>query len=234
MKTHRVIVESLEQVNEEICLRLDLKTLAGIHPGQYVQVCDPDPDALLPVTLFPCRMEMKDILFCGGVHESWLPGKELHMRGPKGNGFSLPPLARRVALTTLDLGSLNPLLPLAGQALELGAEVTLLTDKRLHDLPPQIEVLPLEEIDAGKDWADYLAAISSYEGLPKFKKKLSHPTRGTETLQVEVLVDTPMPCADGVGCGACAVQTRKGWRLACKDGPVFQLDDLEIGEAARG
>jgi hypothetical protein len=28
-------------------------------------------------------------------------------------------------------------------------------------------------------------------------------------------------------CGVCGVKGRRGWRLACKDGPVFDLNDLE-------
>ena len=28
-------------------------------------------------------------------------------------------------------------------------------------------------------------------------------------------------------CGVCAVRTRSGWSLACKDGPVYDLAELE-------
>jgi NAD(P)H-flavin reductase len=35
-----------------------------------------------------------------------------------------------------------------------------------------------------------------------------------------------MPCGGVADCGACAVETRLGWKLACEDGPVFDLIDL--------
>jgi hypothetical protein len=35
-----------------------------------------------------------------------------------------------------------------------------------------------------------------------------------------------MPCAGLADCGVCAVELRRGWKLACKDGPVFDLRDI--------
>jgi hypothetical protein len=35
-----------------------------------------------------------------------------------------------------------------------------------------------------------------------------------------------MPCAGLAACGVCAVQTRRGWKLACVDGPVFDLKEI--------
>jgi NAD(P)H-flavin reductase len=40
------------------------------------------------------------------------------------------------------------------------------------------------------------------------------------------LVVAPMPCGGLAECGVCAVTTRRGWKLACKDGPVFDLGEL--------
>ena len=42
----------------------------------------------------------------------------------------------------------------------------------------------------------------------------------------QALVLASMPCAGLAGCGVCALRTRRGWRLACEDGPVFPLQDL--------
>ncbi|HBY08103.1 MAG TPA: hypothetical protein DEH22_10080, partial [Chloroflexi bacterium] len=45
---------------------------------------------------------------------------------------------------------------------------------------------------------------------------------------VQALLTLPLPCA-GVGeCGACAVPLRrKSYALACKDGPVFDLKQVD-------
>ena len=44
--------------------------------------------------------------------------------------------------------------------------------------------------------------------------------------QAQVLVRTPLPCGGIAACGVCAVHltgSSRDYRLACKDGPVFQL-----------
>jgi hypothetical protein len=43
----------------------------------------------------------------------------------------------------------------------------------------------------------------------------------------QVLITTPMPCAGLAKCGACAIASRRGWKLACEDGPVFDLNHLK-------
>jgi len=42
----------------------------------------------------------------------------------------------------------------------------------------------------------------------------------------QVLIAPPMPCGLGT-CGACHLKAKRGWRCACTDGPVFELDELE-------
>ena len=39
---------------------------------------------------------------------------------------------------------------------------------------------------------------------------------------MQVLLEEGMACGTGI-CYACAVQTRRGMRLVCKDGPKFEL-----------
>src|SRR3990172_5776157 len=39
-------------------------------------------------------------------------------------------------------------------------------------------------------------------------------------VRAQTLIVGPMPCGIG-GCMACAVRARRGWKLACQDGPVF-------------
>ena len=40
-----------------------------------------------------------------------------------------------------------------------------------------------------------------------------------------VLLEGPLVCGVGA-CGVCAVETRKGMRMLCSDGPVFDLRDM--------
>jgi dihydroorotate dehydrogenase electron transfer subunit len=50
---------------------------------------------------------------------------------------------------------------------------------------------------------------------------------GFDEAQVSVLLTPPMPCGTGA-CQACAVQTRRGWKLACREGPLFPLAELSL------
>jgi len=42
----------------------------------------------------------------------------------------------------------------------------------------------------------------------------------------QVLVRTPVPCGGIAECGVCAVTLKSEWKLACKDGPVFDWGEL--------
>ena len=220
-------------VNGESCLRLDSDAMVNCNPGQFLQAFAEESGDLLPSLLFPCGVEGPP-LFCGVFPRHWLPGTRIHLRGPRGNGFHLPPLARRVVLTSMDEFSFNRLLPLAAQALRNGAEVTLVTDTIPSELAPEIEVLPLNEVGGIKSWADSLVAVLPYEKITSFIRALELVPGNPLPFQAEVMVDNPMICDESSSCGVCAVLTSNGWKLACKDGPVFPLEDLMVEESAHG
>lgn len=226
MKTHCAVIAELFQVNDERIIRLKSKSLQPGKPGQFFQAFASDADELLPVLLYPCSLENEFLLCCGVMPSNWLPGSELHLRGPRGNGFHLPPLARRVALTTLDGIGVNRLLPLADQALENGAEVTLFSDGNPASLAAEIEVLPLQELNQIKGWADYFGAVLQPEKIAEQIKLLELIPGKAMSFLAEIMLDTPMICEESSVCGICSTLTNKGWKLACKDGPVFNLEDL--------
>jgi len=234
MKIHTLNILGLHQVNHETCVQLSGKPLSQFRPGQYLQALAPEFGELLPTLLYPCLRQQDAWICCGEVPRQWQPGVELHLRGPRGNGFHLPGLARHVALTSLDQVSLNRLLPLALQALENGAEVTLLTDRLLTDLPAEVEVLGLEELEQVKGWMEYLAVVLHPAALTDLQRRLDLWNPNKKAAVVEVMIDTPMICDDGSACGVCAVNTSRGWKLACKDGPVFSLNELAMEEAGHG
>jgi hypothetical protein len=139
-----------------------------------------------------------------------------------------------VALTTLDVISINRILPLADLALENGAEVTLLTDSHPTQLAPEIELLPLAELSQIKNWVDYLGVSLPPEKVDDLILGLATTPGKSLSYQAEILVDVPMVCDESSACGACAVFTSRGWKLACKDGPVFSLGDLMAEGGSHG
>lgn len=226
MKTHSVIISGLEQVNDEVCVQIKPQAFVQPIAGQFFQAFAAESEDLIPTLLHPCRVVATELVLCGDIPKSWAPGTELHLRGPRGNGFHLPPLTRRVALTTLDHFSVNRIMALADSALEKGAEVSLFTNQHLSGLAPEIEVLPLEELYQAKDWADYLAAVLKPNQVSTFRNELKLNAGRKTPFTAEVLLEIPMICDETSACGVCAVYTSRGWRLACKDGPVFALEEL--------
>ena len=74
-------------------------------------------------------------------------------------------------------------------------------------------------------WADYAAIDVKRDSLEALREGLVERDQ-LRTNSAQALVRTPMPCSGLAECGVCAVTVRRGWKLACKDGPVLGL--LEV------
>jgi dihydroorotate dehydrogenase electron transfer subunit len=86
-----------------------------------------------------------------------------------------------------------------------------------------VEVAPTASVGENLDWLDYLAVDLEMANLPQLDALLDIQNLPFEG---QVLVRIPMPCR-GIGeCGVCAVKTHHGWKLACTDGPVFDLQEV--------
>ncbi len=194
-------------------------------PGEYLLAHDPASDAPLPVPVFNAGPVPGGFLVAPPIPLTWQPGATLSLRGPLGRGFSLPAAAQNVALASLGETAAR-LKPLLAAALRQGASVVLVSDLILPELPPEVEVQPLSALAEVAQWADYLAIDASRESLPGLREKLGIGEQAKVPFEAQVLVVTPMPCGGLADCGVCAVTVRRGWKMACKDGPVFDLDEL--------
>lgn len=202
-------------------------------PGQYVLA-----DALadwreaISFPLFRAGIVPEGMKVAPPLPESWTPGSELVLRGPTGQGFTLPPRTRRIGLVALDVTAAR-LLGLGEVALERGNEVTLFYDGaeshiELQDLPLAVEVLPLESLSEALKGMDYLALDLPLHSLAGLRQRLGLSSEQQLPCPAQALLLSAMPCGGLGECGGCAVHTQKGWRLACKDGPVFDLNDRSI------
>jgi dihydroorotate dehydrogenase electron transfer subunit len=111
-------------------------------------------------------------------------------------------------------------------ALEQGASVVLVSDLDLPGLPPEVEFQPVSGLAEVARWADYLALDLPRESLPGLNERLGLGEQAEARFEAQALVVTPMPCVGMAECGVCAVTARRGWKMACKDGPVFDLKEL--------
>jgi NAD(P)H-flavin reductase len=197
-------------------------------PGQYMAATTGNPLEPLPVILFPGGYAAGDLLVCAPLPGHWTAGLALRLRGPLGKGFRVPAAARRLALACLD-GPPARLLPLAYPALERGAAVTVYAGSANAGLPPEVEVLPLDLLPEAPAWADFLALDVSLANLLDVRARLGLSPYQDLRCACQVLVRAPMPCSGLAECGVCAVATKKGWELACADGPVFEFNQIVWG-----
>jgi len=169
------------------------------------------------------------------------PGEALDVLGPLGRPFELKASTRQ-ALLVGGGGGVPPLVALAEEALAKGVSVTLVAGFRTAAkvfpaelLPPEVEyVVTTDDGSAGRPglvteplaeylcWADQLFACGP---LPMLKAlaRLDLPCG----LPVQISMEERMGCAMGV-CLGCVVRTRHGLQRVCRDGPVFDLRELDL------
>lgn len=193
--------------------------------GQYLLGGAASSPDLLPVSLFSTESTPRGFIAGFPIPGTWTPGTELALRGPLGHGFSMPPSARRVALVPFGDSSAH-LRGLIQPALAQGAALVLLSDSDGERLPDEVEVQPLSALDEVLAWADYIAFDVTRDGLPGLRERLGGKYQSSVKSEAQVLIYTPVPCGGVAECGVCAVALRSSWRLACKDGPVFDLGEI--------
>lgn len=181
-----------------------------------------------------------------GRGTAWLaarkPGDEVDVLGPLGRPFAISPSSRRLLLVAGGVG-VAPLVMLAEEALAGGLAVALAAGARKaadiypsHLLPPEVEYrVATEDGSAGQrglvtellpdllDWADEVCACGPLPMLAALKRL----PRRLGSARVQASLEGHMGCALGV-CYGCVVETRRGPQRVCQDGPVFDLDQLEL------
>ena len=197
------------------------------EPGQYLLASCPDLAEATAHPLFPASLPGDELSIAPPLPPGWTAGTRLHLRGPLGHGFLLPHSARMVALAAFNCSPL-PLIPLAQLAIAQGAAVTLFCASAPEDLPQAVEVLPLDLLAETLSWADTLAAVFPLPDLAAFRRLAGIKIHHLFPCTALALLLTAMPCAGLADCAVCAVPMPRGWKLACVDGPVFNLNELEL------
>ena len=181
-----------------------------------------------------------------GRGTDWLaardPGDAVRIVGPLGRGFEPRARVQRMLLVGGGIGS-APLIWLADQLVADGREVTLAVGGRseaqifpAHLLPPDVELVvatedgtlgrrglvtaPFEEL---LPWCDQVFACGPN---PMFEAMHGVARQSGLRKPIQGLLEQTMACGMGI-CYSCAVFPRRGGvRLACTDGPMFDLRDL--------
>jgi NAD(P)H-flavin reductase len=203
-------------------------------PGQYLLAHNPkDYRAPIALPIFPAtavprgmKNDITSFLTAPPIPEAWPPGTNLILQGPYGHGFTVPQHIQKLALIALGKTA-SRLFPIADLAMQSGAEVALFCDEILPYLPSVIEANPLSALAVGLTWADFIAIDSPKEMIPGLRSSLRHGEDTELHCPAQILVHTSMPCGGSGECAVCAIPVKGRWKFTCKDGPVFNLRDLD-------
>jgi dihydroorotate dehydrogenase electron transfer subunit len=211
------------------------------RPGQFVMVrCGEETILRRPLSVHQLEDGRLALLYAViGKGTQWLstrqPGEGVDILGPLGNGFTVNAGSRNLLLVAGGMG-IAPLYFLAEEAVRQGRVVTLLygtANRDRYHVPSGVtEVAATEDGSLGHrgmiteliprylERADQVFACGP---LPMYKAMAQMPELQDKSVQVSL--EIRMGCGMGT-CYACTIRTRKGLKQVCKDGPVFELNDI--------
>jgi hypothetical protein len=196
-------------------------------PGQYLLASDPTNRTVALGTPLFISEEIAHGFWANPLHPvSWGLGTSLDLIGPFGHGFTLPRNVQRLGLVAIG-ETIARIKPIITSLVNAQTSVTLFTDLTLPRLPEAVEISPLVSLKMALDWPDFLVLDVPLSQLNELRDVFGLGDEVRLPCPAQVLITTPVPCAGMARCGACAVQTRRGWRLVCEDGPVFELSSLQ-------
>jgi len=218
-------------------------------PGQFVMVrCG--EKLILPRPFSIHQVNKSDIALFFAVWEDgkgtgWLSrrqtGDMVELFGPLGNGFSINSTSHNLLLVGGGTG-IAPLGFLAQEAVKQGYSVRVLsgaaTANQLypgHFLPAEAElIIATEDGTAGKKGM-ITEIVSEFTGradqifacgpMPMYRDMADKYHQLLKDKPVQISLEMRMGCGVGV-CYGCTVKTKTGLKQVCRDGPVFDLEDI--------
>ena len=229
-------VKAVEQVGPFIRVQVAAPGLAhALTPGRAILAAV--PDSYLRRSCWPCAIDAGSfaILLNPGEAARYRVNDRIDILGPVGRGFRLDRQAHNILLVASgasDDPDIGPLLALLDQALAERRSVTLAyaapsldAAYPVSELPPAIEVIraiaadPIALLADAVVWADQVLACGPVDFAARLAERIDAIRIRAPRDFAQALHLTLLPCGAGA-CGLCA----KGTRLACLDGPVFELN----------
>jgi dihydroorotate dehydrogenase electron transfer subunit len=240
--------------NEEVMpavnlLKVDAPEIAsGASPGQFAMIsCDSGCGRLLrrPISFQQVDGHTLAFLFASiGEGTQWLAGRKtgdlIDILGPLGRGFSLDS-NKRLLLIAGGMG-IAPLCFLAERAISKINQVKMLVGAKTASLLCPASLIPrgVELITATEDGTagvrglvtsllpEYLPSSDQVficGPLPMYQAIQRNYRQYLANIPVEVSLEVRMGCGLGF-CYACTIKTSEGLKQVCKDGPVFNMNEV--------
>jgi dihydroorotate dehydrogenase electron transfer subunit len=177
-----------------------------------------------------------------GRGTAWLASRQagdfVFAWGPLGHGYTVERTSQHLLLVAGGVG-VAPLVWLADEAVRDGKSVMIVLGARTAEqvfppslLPQEVEVVvTTEDGSLGKQGLATEAFVEHVEWCDQafacgpnamFRAMADVMRRNRMRRPVQVLLEEGMGCGTGI-CYGCAVETKRGMRLVCKDGPMFEL-----------
>jgi len=251
------IVSAVEVAKDIYLFRLEAPEIAkAARPGQFVMVrCDKETILPRPFSVHSVEgNEISLLISVVGKGTGWLSKKKkgdvLDIFGPLGNGFTVNAKSQNLLLVAGGMG-IAPLRFLAEYAAALGKKVTFINGAQSKDClvsvnPPQSlynkGMLPasFQCINATDDGSEGFKGFAT-QLIPHYLKNIDQvfacgPAAMYQTMarmpelkskDVQLSLEQVMGCGVGV-CYGCTIKTKNGLKQVCKDGPVFNMDEVEL------
>jgi hypothetical protein len=164
-------------------------------------------------------------------------GSAFDVIAPVGNGFTIETGTQRLLLVCDEMHS-APLIALARESAQKQVAVTLLIEAASAAsafsavsslLPIDVEYQVVPSLSAVLPsllrWPDQICAAGDPALYALLKAQMAIAGLIAPARFAQVVIAPPMACGFGA-CLSCAVETPRGMRLACVDGPVFDLAEV--------
>lgn len=248
------VISNKEAMPQTFLLWLEAPDVAAeAKSGQFVMVrCGTDNEMLLrrPISIFQkdknnIALLVRDI----GKGTDWLSKRKkddaLEIIGPLGNGFDISSRSQNLLLIAGGIG-VAPLNFLAQEAIVHNFNVTMLAGAATKDallprnlLPPKVRYIEATDDGSSGRQGFVTDLISSYIDrhdqvfacgpIPMFRTLASKKNELLKGKETQLSLEMRMACGHGV-CYGCTIKTAHGWKQVCKDGPVFNIDDVIMEE----
>lgn len=226
--------------------------VAKAEPGQFITVrCGIEHILRRPFSIHRVdNPNQLSLLFSVvGKGTEWLAqrsnSEKIDLLGPLGNSFQIEEASKNLLMVAGGIG-IAPLVFLAQQALKKGKSVKFLIGARTKDklypqvhLPSTIEVeTTTEDGSAGRkgmvtditakyiDWADQIFACGP---RAMYQTMASQMQQKLTNKPVQISLEVRLGCGLGA-CFGCSIKTKQGMKQVCRDGPIFNLDEVILSE----
>jgi len=253
------IISSSEVMPGTYHIRLEApEIVAEARPGQFVMVsCGGGTVVPRPLSIHRVDGNTLSLLFSVvGKGTDWLSrrkkGEVLNIFGPLGNGFYINPDAMNVLLVAGGIG-IAPLCFFIDEVLKNGSKITLINGAQTADclLPIStsqelfnegLKPASINVVNATEDGSEGYKGMAT-DLIPAYLEGIDQifacgPVEMYRTMaqipelkdrSVQISLEIMMGCGVGV-CYGCSIRTKRGLKQVCKDGPVFEMGEIEWGK----